>query len=325
MQPAADRKLNFVFIKSELGAGTYGASLGPDALHLFALQNDDPLFENHPSASIELGYEGITTPVKDPHAWHIDFVLAIYQRLSAKVSRLLDTGYFPFVIAGDHSSAGGTIAGIRDAHPDKRLGVIWIDAHGDLHTPYTTPSGNMHGMPLGTALGITNEEHKRNEILERTRRRWDQLTNLHGIRPKIQPEDLVFIGIRDLEDPEWEIVRSKGIKWFGPQEIRDKGPTRVVTETLAHLAHCDELYLSFDIDSMDASLVPGTGTPVSDGLTEEQAAEFLQGFWERAPLVAMEITEVNPMLDHGNVTVARVYRLLKGLLGNHPVSPAVLL
>jgi arginase len=311
-----ERNLHYIFVKSELGAGTYGASLGPDALHLFALQNDNPMFEEHPSTNIEIGYEGITTPVKDPHAWHIDYVLAIYQQLSARVSRLLDKGYFPFVVAGDHSSAGGTIAGIRDAHPEKRLGVVWIDAHGDLHTPLTSPSGNMHGMPVGTALGLWNEESQVNDILERTSRRWHQLINLHGICPKIRPEDLVFIGIRDLEKPEWDVIDRHHIRWFPPEAVRAQGAAGIIDQTLQHLAHCDEIYLSFDIDCMDASLVPGTGTPVDNGLTEEQALALLQGFWQRAPLVALEVTEINPMLDLRNVTVERVYRLLNALIGH---------
>jgi len=308
------RNLHYIFVKSELGAGTYGASLGPDSLRLYALQQEKDYFERHPAVTLPLDYEGITAPVKDPHAWHIEYILTVYQDLSARVSRTLDRGFFPFLLTGDHSSAGGVIAGIKDAHPDKRLGVVWIDAHGDLHTPHTSPTGNMHGMPLGTALGLPLPEGT--DVLDRTIRRWEQLINLNGLRPKLRPEDLFFLGIRDLEQPEWDVISGHDIPYLTVEQVREKGAAAVVDHVLETLSDCDEIYLSFDTDSLDDSLVPGTGTPVPNGFTLEEAEGLLTGFWDKAPLVGLEFTEVNPMLDAQNRTVGHIFQLMEKLLTN---------
>jgi arginase len=203
-------------------------------------------------------------------------------------------------MAGDHSTAYGTIAGIKKAHPKKRLGVIWIDAHADLHSPYTTPSGNMHGMTLAMACDIDNLECKINDPKGETIEYWEQLMNVGIPGAKIYPEDLVFISMRDMEKPENYIINKYGIPNFTPEEVKRLGPEAVAKEALKYLDHCDMIYVSFDVDSMDSRISVGTGTPVPNGLTVEEAKILNVTFAKSPKLCAWEIAEVNPTLDTQN-------------------------
>ena len=137
--------------------------------------------------------------MKFPSAKRIEGLVQVFENVSLKVSEVMKNGGFPLIIAGDHGSAGGTLAGVKMAHPDKRVGVVWIDAHGDLHTPYTTPSGNMHGMPLATALSEDNLEERRNELSDGVVELWQRLKDTGVKGAKINAEDLVFIAVRDTE------------------------------------------------------------------------------------------------------------------------------
>ena len=155
------------------------------------------------------------------------------------------------VLASDHGSAGGTIAGIQKAHPNKRLGVIWIDAHGDLHTPYTTPSGNMHGMPLATALREDNLESKSNEPNEKVVALWEELKNFGSDGARFSAEDLVFIAVRDTEEQEDAIMDRLNITNHKVEDVRSEGAKAILDKTLNQLTECDIIYVSFDVDSMD--------------------------------------------------------------------------
>src|SRR6185369_2553295 len=135
-------------------------------------------------------------PIESPYAKRIKGVVAMYDKIAKSVSETIKNNFFPVVISGDHSNAGATIAGIKIAKPKSKLGIIWIDAHADLHTPYTTPSGNMHGMPLAASIAEDNEESKVHELDEKTARLWDQLKNIGKITPKVLPEDIVLISLR---------------------------------------------------------------------------------------------------------------------------------
>src|SRR6187402_2205281 len=160
---------------SELGAGTRGASLGVDAIKIAALDFMSNFFVHFPSEKIETENNLLFEPIKSPYAKRIGGVLNIYERLSKAVCDSIKGNFFPVVLSGDHSSAGGTIAGIKMAKPKSKLGVIWIDAHSDLHTPFTTPSGNMHGMPLATAIAEDNDDMRVHEPDEKTVKMWEQL------------------------------------------------------------------------------------------------------------------------------------------------------
>src|SRR5674476_221816 len=196
------KNIKLIEVPSEIGAGTRGASLGIDAIKIAALDFMSNFFVHFPSEKIETENKLLFEPIVSPYAKRINGVLTMYERVSKAVADSIKNNFFPVVISGDHSNSGGTIAGIKAAKPKSKLGVIWIDAHADLHTPYTTPSGNMHGMPLSAAIGEDNEESKVHEPDEKTKKQWDQLKNFGKIAPKVLPEDIVFISLRDYEKEE---------------------------------------------------------------------------------------------------------------------------
>jgi len=308
------RNVKFIEIRSELGAGTRGASLGIDAIKMAALTKKSDIFLTNTSESVESLNEWLYRPIRYPFARKIDAIIMMYERIAEKVRITMEAGYFPFVIAGDHANAGGTIAGIKKTYPNKRLGVIWIDAHADIHSPYTTPSGNLHGMPLAASLNVNNLESRINDIDEETKERWEKLCNVGGIAPKIHFDDLVIIGMRSLEQPEWDLIKKENIDYFDPEDIAERGIEKVALETLSYLDHCDMIYVSFDVDSMDPSVSSGTGTPEKGGLRKEEAIELLNLFWKSEKLCALEIVEVNPLLDTNNVMAETVVEIIQELV-----------
>jgi arginase len=217
----------------------------------------------------------------------------------------------PIVLAGDHSSALGTISGIKLAYPKKRVGVIWIDAHADLHTPYTTPSGNMHGMPLACVLGEDNKERQQNEPDDETIEYWEKLKNMGGICPKINYNDLVFIALRDFEPQEEFLVKKNKVRVFNLQEIRKKAVERVAIESLNYLDHCDIIYVSFDVDSMDSRISSGTGTPVPNGITEKEAGNLIYYIMRSKKIVCFEMVEINPTWDKENLMAENAFEILQ--------------
>lgn len=297
----------FLINKSEITAGTRGASLGPEAIIAATRNRNKTFFGDFPVEEVENVNYLLDNPVKYPFAKRIFGLSTMYETLNTKVSNTLKQGKFPLILAGDHGSAGGTIAGIKTAFPEKRLGVIWIDAHADLHTPYTTPSGNMHGMPLATALNVDNLECKINEIDTDTFDCWNHLKMIGNIAPKILPSDLVLIGVRDTEEQEDRLIDRLQIKKYTIQEVNQLGTELIVNEINERLNQCDLIYVSFDVDSMDPELTShGTGTPVDKGLTPKQAEELLVGFAKNEKIVSFEFVEVNPCLDEKMNKMAEV-------------------
>ena len=207
--------------------------------------------------------------------------------------------------------AGGTIAGIKAAKPHSRLGLIWIDAHADLHTPYTTPSGNMHGMPLAASIAEDNEESKVHEPDEKTKKQWEQLKNFGKISPKVLPEDIVFISLRDYENEEKHLIEKYGMKVITTSELRRKGPENVVKAALRYLEECTDIFVSFDVDALDSSISKGTGTPVSNGLREREAEDLVSKFMQNRKICCFEISEVNPTLDKENLMAEIAFNILQ--------------
>lgn len=306
------KKIKMIEVKSELGAGTRGASLGPDALKIASLEYGSNFFGKFKRKEIR---DSSRLLFKDPirtHAKRIRGIIEVFQKLARSVHDEIEFGEFPIVISGDHSSGGGSIAGVKMAFPDKRIGVIWIDAHADLHSPYTTPSGNVHGMPVAASLGIDNLTMAQNELEDdRTFEYWEVLKNVGGICPKIYPSDLVFIGVRDMEEPEIEYIKSNNVKLFTVEEVREKKIKNIVKEAREYLAHCDVLYITFDVDSLDSSIISGTGTPVSGGFSVREVTKLLEGLCKDPRLVCFEITEINPLLDNDNSTALTVFPIFK--------------
>lgn len=305
------RNIKIIEVKSEIGAGTRGASLGADAIKIAALDFMSNFFVNFPVEAVQTENHLLYEPVESPYAKRIKGVLTMYERVSESVSATIKSGLFPVIIAGDHSTAGGTIAGIKIAKPKSRLGVIWIDAHADLHTPYTSPSGNMHGMPLATALGEDNIESRMHEPDAKTLDLWMKLKTIGKISPKILPTDLVFIALRDYEKEEEAVLRKHNIKVIPVAEVRRKGVENVVRQTMLHLAACEDIYVSFDVDSLDHTISRGTGTPVSNGLREREAEDLIASFVQNHKICCLEVTEVNPTLDKENLMAEIAFNILQ--------------
>ncbi len=299
--------ITFLINKSEITAGTRGASLGPDAIITAARKKGSYVFSDNKIEEIRNWNELLNTPVKFPYAKRIVGLLNVYEELNSKISSLLKSKAFPLVLAADHGSAGGTISGIKSAFPDKRIGVVWIDAHADIHTPYTTPSGNLHGMPLASVLDIDNLECKINDIDAETEKYWNKLKNVGGVSKKINSEDLVYVGVRDTEAGEEAVMKSFGIKSIEVDEVRKKGPSEIIKMITDQLKNCDLIYVSFDVDSMDPNLTShGTGTPVPNGITPAEAKDLLVQLAENPKTVCIEVVEVNPCLDEKKNTMAEV-------------------
>ncbi len=311
-------KKNLVIIEnpSEIGAGVRGAGIGPVAVRLEDHRSGNLLYSQHPFLNIDSYNHELVHPSPYHHAKYIDFIVKQNERLIETIQSEIRKNRFPLIISGDHSNAMGSISALKDMYPKKRLGVIWIDAHADLHTPYTTPSGNVHGMPLGACLGEGYASDAINKPHVDTIKYWEQLTHLgvNKIHPKIDPKDLVLIAIRDLEEQEWADVDENRIMNYVPARLLNKSMEEVVEETLAYLHECDLLYVSFDVDSMDPSVSVGTGTSVDNGLTQEQAQELLNGFYASPKLACLEITEINPLIDFQNKMAKTVVEILRNLI-----------
>jgi arginase len=294
---------------SELGAGTRGASLGLDAIRIASFKLNPRFFKKVQVRKVPNENHMLFEEVTTPYAKRLDGVVRMYERIATAVSDELLQERFPLVISGDHSNAGGTIAGIKQAYPEKRLGVIWIDAHADIHSPYTSPSGNIHGMPLATALSEDNLTCKIKNIPELTRNNWDALK---GESPRVHYGDLVYVGVRDYEKAEEYLMIRHKIPHFTVQQVREEGIEGTVHNILGAVADCDVIYISFDVDSMDPTVSRGTGTPVPGGFSEKEASELLNLLLEDEKVVCMEMTEINPVLDDkGNAMGEAAFRILE--------------
>lgn len=305
------KNIKLIEVPSEIGAGTRGASMGIDAIKIAALDFMSNFFVHFPSEKIEIQNNLLFEPIHSPYAKRIHGVLSMYEKISKAVCDSIKNNFFPVVLSGDHSNAGGTIAGIKMAKPKSKLGVIWIDAHADLHTPYTTPSGNMHGMPLASAIAENNEESKVHDLDEKTAKMWDQLKHIGKTQQNVLPEDIVFISLRDYEKEERFLIEKYGMKVITTSDVRRNGAENVSRKVLRYLSDCTDIYVSFDVDSLDSSISKGTGTPVSNGLKEREAEDLISKFMQSRKICCFEITEVNPTLDKENLMAEIAFHILQ--------------
>ncbi len=304
------RELKIIEVKSEIGAGTRGSSLGGDAIKIAALDFGSRYFKKYKSVEVPNENHLLLETVGNQHAKRVSGVLTMVERISEEVARTLKSKEFPIILSGDHSCSAGTISGIRKAFPKSRLGVIWIDAHSDIHSPYTTPSGNLHGMPLAIVLDEDNIESKINVLDQETINYWYQLKNVANIAPKIKYSDLVYIAMRDSELPEQYLLKKHKVKNFPPLEVRKRGVERIALDTLKYLQNCDLIYVSFDVDAIDSSISKGTGTPVPHGITEREAGNLLARLMCSEKVCAFEMVEVNPTLDRENLMAENAFEIL---------------
>jgi len=220
------------------------------------------------------------------------------EKLAEMVDQEVKKGAFPLILGGDHSIAIGSLSGI--AHHYENLGVIWYDAHGDLNTEETSPSGNIHGMPLAVSLGLGDP----------------MLVNILNYAPKVKPENIVIIGARSLDEGEKELIKEKGIKVYTMHEIDRKGMSHVMEDAITYLkSKTDGVHLSLDLDGLDPSEAPGVGTPVMGGLTYRESHLAMEMIAEANILTSAEFVEVNPILDDKNTTATVAVGLMGSLFG----------
>jgi arginase len=306
-------KIKLIEVDSEIGAGTRGASLGIDAMKIASINQGSDYFARHSSLKVKSENHILFEKAEKSFAKNGKTLTKISKRICKSLKKVIKSNSFPIILAGDHSNAAGTIAGIKSAHPKKRLGVIWLDAHADLHSPYTSPSGNVHGMPLAISLGEDNLDRQINKVPKETKKQWEQLKNTSGVAPNIQHSDIVFIGVRDTEEPEDYLIEKHNIKNVTVTEARLKGIDTIISEINDYLSDCDMIYISFDVDSMDCTYVShGTGTPVPVGFTEWETTQILLKLLKNEKICCFEITEVNPTLDEKcNVMAETAFRILE--------------
>lgn len=309
-----DRRIQVIKAASDIGAGKKGAALGPKTV-LDTFEKHFP--QKFGTFSIS---EVPVTPgleaTERAYARNITTLLPAMRELNQQVSSVLDSGSFPLILSGDHSNAIGAVSGFTDHFDKDNIGIIWIDAHLDLHSPYTTPSGNIHGMALNALIGLDNIELKQNDPDPESIQYWESLKRLgkEEVFPKILPENIIFIGVRDYEAQEMALAEETGMHVFTPDEINSIGIDKIARIALNLLQDCSKIYVSFDVDSMDPSISAATGTPVDGGLTFDQAAVLFKAFFHHPKVAAFEITEVNPELEEGNAMADTVAKLLDTVL-----------
>lgn len=294
------KKISLIGVPMDLGQARRGVDMGPSAIRyagvIERLRRLNHEVEDR--GDIEIGRPPNFDIKNEQNLKDLEEVVKSNQRLADAVSDASDRGDFPLVLGGDHSIAIGTLAGIANKY--ENLGVIWYDAHGDLNTGETSPSGNIHGMPLAVSLGIGHTS----------------LTEIGGYAPKIKPENIVIVGARSLDEGEKELIREKGIKVFTMHEIDRLGMTTVMEEAISHVSrNTDGLHLSFDLDALDPQDAPGVGTPVVGGTTYREAHLAMEILAERNIVTSAEFVEVNPILDNKNQTAEAAVALIGSLFG----------
>lgn len=271
------------------GCDRQGAQYGPDKLRQKGIVE---LIKKYKNKVYDLGNLHIPYVSEiDKFAFHdkikyLKAVAEINTNLAHWVFSALSSGSFPIIIGGDHSLGLGSISGSSRFH--KELGVIWIDAHGDINTPETSPSSNAHGMPLGAALGVGEES----------------LVNLYFDGPKVKAENTFIIGARDLDEGEVKLAEKLKINLYTMDTIKKRGLESIIEEVIDKInnSNIDGIHLSFDIDVMDKRLVPGTGTPVENGFNLEEAKIILKDILETKMVKSMDLVELNPLLDENDAT-----------------------
>jgi len=287
----------------DLGSGRRGVDMGPSALRIAGLQ----------SKLKNLGYKVNDTgdvkieimekqKIGNPKLRYIDEILKTSGTLAVMVELALDKNNFPLCIGGDHSMALGTIAGISTycKKNNLKLGVIWIDAHTDMNTDKTTPSGNIHGMPLAASLGLGNKK----------------LVNIHGFSPKLQPENCAIVGIRSIDEEEKKNIRKLKIPIYTMTEIDKMGIHRIINKILKQFGKTvDHIHVSFDVDSVDPTVAPGVGTPVPGGLSYREAHLLMESIAECGCMSSLEVAEINPILDYQNKSAVFTAELISSSMG----------
>ena len=302
------RFIKIVQVYSDIAGKTKGAGLGIDALMKSCEEQGSRYFKKYPAEVILDENEAYEKDSIYKNAKYIDKVSIVIKRVASRIKELREEKFFPIVLAGDHASSAGTMQGLKQAHANDEIGVVYIDAHADIHTPYTSASGNMHGMPLAIATALDNIESKINNPSIEEQRYWE---DLKGKEAAIKPENIVFCGLRDYERAEDELIQRFGIKKYTAKDITYLGIKVVVEEIFKKLESCDHIYISFDVDSIDPIYLPGTGTPSEKGLSFEQALQLNMQLIKNEKVCCWEIAEINPIYDENGRGTKAIFNILE--------------
>jgi arginase len=287
----------------DLGAGRRGVDMGPSAMRVAGL--DEKL--------ASLGYEvedlgnivvdqPENLPVGAENARYLPQIANTCARLAEMVRQAAENGRVPLVLGGDHSVAMGTVAGMATHFREhgERIGVIWIDAHADMNTPQSSPSGNVHGMPLACVVGLGPRE----------------LTHLADLSPMVDPSNVAIIGLRSVDEIERRNVRCAGVRAFTMRDIDERGLRSVMQEAIEHSTRgTSGFHLSFDMDAVDPAEAPGVGTPVRGGITYREAHLAMETICDSGRMTSIEVVEVNPVIDEVNRTALLAVELIMSALG----------
>lgn len=306
--------LKIIRNRSELGAGTRGASLGPDAL-LMALWSLLPsvIKERTRIYDISSPVEKLLKKDVFQYAHRIEDIYAYQEEVFVTVKGLVSKEKGKcLVFSGDHSTSAATIAAMKSVCSDEELGIIWIDAHADIHSPYTTPSGNLHGMPLAMLLNEDNLDKRKNPCTPEEMYYWGKLKTLGAIAPKITYRNLVYVGLRDFEEEEAFLIHTHKVKVISADEFNQQKVETILSAITQYLQHCSVWVVSFDVDSLDPKEVSyGTGTPVENGLSYEKAKTFLKNLFLLPQVQMIEIVEINPLLDKENTMARKAAEIIR--------------
>jgi arginase len=282
--------IHLLGVPMDLGSGRRGVDMGPSAIRIAGVGRQ----------LIELGHRVIDDgdvviknmeelKVGNERARYLPEIARASAIIARKVQKIVGLGHFPLVLGGDHSIAIGTVSGLAASAQSqgKKLGLLWIDAHGDINTPETSPSGNIHGMPLATLLGFGAGE----------------LTSIGGTIPKISPANVALVGIRSLDSGEKKRLKETGVQVHTMSDIDRHGVHRVMKKALAQVTDgTDFVHVSLDLDAVDPSVAPGVGTPVKGGLDYREAHLIMETIADAGVMTSLEVVEVNPILDARNAS-----------------------
>jgi len=286
----------------DLGASRRGVDMGPSALRVAGLQARIKQLGHQVE---DIGNISVKQPEEmsygEKRAKYLSEIADACKDLGAMVEKSLEESMLPVVLGGDHSIAAGTLSGVA-AHfkkKEKKIGLIWLDAHGDINTPESSPSGNVHGMPLAAAMGYGATE----------------LVELQGFKPKVEPQNISLVGIRDLDSQEKKLAKKSGVHVFTMRDIDERGMREVMSDALKYaMDDTDGISVSLDMDFVDPSDAPGVGTPVRGGVTYREAHLAMEMIADTEAMVSLEIVEINPVIDeHNRTALLGVELVLSGL------------
>ena len=298
MTPKRDREIAIIGASLDLGQGRRGVDMGPSAIRYAGLEErlTSLGYRVRDHGNVETAIPEATA-LRDERARFLPEIKTTCERIAAKVVEESGAGAIPLVLGGDHSVALGTLGGLASAHGPG--GVLWIDAHSDINTPETSPSGNVHGMALAAALGLAGEGFESEQ--------WPL--------PAVDPGRVALLGVRQLDDGERRLLRDTGVRVFSMSEIDRIGIERAVRESLDRISGPGFVHVSLDIDVLDPDVAPGVGTPVRGGLTYREAHLALELVAESQLAGSLEVVEVNPILDRENTTALTAVELVASALG----------